>query len=66
MSGDGTLLNDDVFMSKILSGIKELEDYKLPLNHKFYIGDMVKINGVLSMWDGEKWANNETVYMVQE
>ena len=63
--GDGTLINDDEFMIRMLDSVKELKDYNFPPDHKFYRGDLVKIGGVFHMWDGEKWANQETVYNVQ-
>lgn len=66
MTDDGTLINNPAFMAKVYESIKELKDYDFPPDHKFYIGDMVKIDGVLHMWDGQRWANKDTVYMVQK
>ena len=66
MSGDGTLLNDVGFMMMVLENVKELKDYDFPPDHHFYRGDMTKIDGVLHMWDGEKWANQDTIYKIQE
>ena len=66
MSGDGTLINDPEFMAFLYSSVKELKDYNFPPDHHFFIGDMVKIDGVLHQWDGEKWANDDTVYQVEK
>lgn len=66
MSGDGTLINNPEFMAKVYASVKELKDYNFPPDHRFYIGDMVKIDGVLHQWDGTKWANEDTVYQIQE
>jgi len=59
---DGTLLNDDRFLARVLENLRELKDLHLPAEHKFFVGDMVKIDGVIHMWDGQTWANNDTVY----
>ena len=66
MSGDGTLINDAEFMAFLYASVKELKDYNFPPDHKFFLGDMVKIDGVLHQWDGEKWANEDTVYQVEK
>ena len=44
--------------------VKELKDY--PPDHHFFIGDPVMIDGKLHAWDGEKWANEDTVYQVEK
>lgn len=64
MADDGTLINNDAFMAKVISELPELKD--IPKDQKLYIGDMVKIDGRVHMWDGQKWANEDTVYVVQE
>jgi hypothetical protein len=63
MADDGTLLNNDAFMVKVISELPELKD--IPKDHKLYIGDMVKIDGRVHMWYGQKWVIEDTVYMVQ-
>lgn len=63
MSGDGTLINDDDFMAKVFASLPELRD--VPKDRKLYIGDWVMIDGEPHMWDGQKWANKDTIYRVQ-
>jgi hypothetical protein len=57
--GDGSLINDDQFMARFYANIKELKDYNFPIDHHFYLGDAVKIDGVLHVWDGKSWANTD-------
>ena len=51
--------------------VPECPQCRKPLSYVYqdkqhYIGDHVKINGILHAWTGEYWADNNTIWNIQE
>jgi hypothetical protein len=52
------LVNDDDFMARwwlaVNEAAKELSE--MPIDYKFFVGDLVKIDGVMHVYDGDRWV----------